>query len=71
MRILKAIGGIGAVLTCPCHAIPLVLLLGGTAGSAWLLGHLAFVVVALGVLFLVSLWLLLGSPNLQNETDAG
>ena len=59
MRSLKTLGGIGAVLTCPCHAVPLVLLLGGTAASAWLARHLPAVVVALGILFALSLWLLL------------
>ena len=59
MRSLKTLGGIGAVLTCPCHAVPLVLLLGGTAGSAWLARHLPALVVALGVLFALSLWLFL------------
>ena len=59
MRSLKTLGGIGAVLTCPCHAVPLVLLLGGTAASAWLARHLPAVVVALGIHFALSLWLLL------------
>jgi hypothetical protein len=59
MRPVKAVAGIGAFLTCPCHAVPLLLLLGGTAGSAWIARHLPALVIALGIVFLVSLWLLL------------
>lgn len=63
MSMRRTVGGIGALLTCPCHAVPLLLLLGGTAGSAWLGRHLALLVVALGVVFLGSLWLLLSDKS--------
>lgn len=56
---LRTLGGIGALLTCPCHVVPLLLVLGGTAAGAWLGRHLPVVTVALGMLFLLSLWLLL------------
>lgn len=59
MPSLKTLGGVGAVLTCPCHAVPLVLLLGGTAGGAWFSRHLPVLMVALGAVFLASLWLML------------
>ena len=59
MSSLKTLGGIGAVLTCPCHAVPLVLLLAGTAGGATLARHLPVLLVVLGVVFLASLWLML------------
>lgn len=56
---LRTLGGIGAVLTCPCHIVPLVLLVGGTAGGAWVTRHIPALTVLLGAVFLVSLWLLL------------
>ncbi len=59
MSARRTIGGIGALLTCPCHAVPLLLLVAGTAGSAWLGQQLPVIVIALGVIFLGSLWLLL------------
>lgn len=65
---LKTIGGIGAVLTCPCHAVPLVLFFGGAAGSAWLTRHFPVLLVSLGLVFLVSLWLLL-RPDSNTKAD--
>lgn len=70
MPSLKTLGGIGAVLTCPCHAVPLVLLLGGTAGGAWLSRHLPVLMVALGAVFLASLWLLLRTERLAGTAVA-
>jgi len=55
MRSLKTLGGIGAVLTCPCHAVPLVLFFSGTAGSIWLTWHLSALLLALGLVFQFSL----------------
>ena len=46
------------MLTCPCHAVPILLVLGGTAGGAWLAQHFTALVAGLGALFLLSLWLL-------------
>lgn len=46
------------MLTCPCHAVPILLVLGGTAGGAWLAQHFTLLVAGLGALFLLSLWLL-------------
>lgn len=63
MSARQTIGGIGAILTCPCHAVPLVLLLGGTAGFAWLGRHLPIIVIAFGIVFLGSLWLLLSEGH--------
>ena len=59
MRSIETLGGIGAVLTCPCHAVPLVLLLGGTAGGAALARHVPVLLVVLGVVFVASPWLML------------
>lgn len=55
----RTLGMIGVVLTCPCHAVPLLLLLGGTAGMAWLTQYLGVMIAVLVALFLGSLWLLL------------
>jgi len=65
LRLSQHVGGIGAMLTCPCHAVPIVLLLGGTAGGAWLARHFASLVVGLSALFLISLWLLFGPRIVQ------
>lgn len=59
MSAVRTAAGIGALLTCPCHVVPLILLAGGTAGGAWLARHLPVVIVALGAAFVVSLRLLL------------
>lgn len=59
MPSLRTLGGIGAVLTCPCHAVPLALLLGGTAGGAWITHDLPALLVAFGAVFVLSLWLML------------
>ena len=70
MSSLKTLGGIGAVLTCPCHAVPLVLLLAGTAGGATLARHLPVLLVVLGVVFLASLWLVLRPDRSSGVTAA-
>lgn len=51
-------GALLAILTCPCHAVPLVFLLSGTAAGAWLSQHFPVLVGALAGAFLFSLWLL-------------
>ena len=58
---LRTLGIVGVALTCPCHAVALLLLVGGGAGAAWLAQHLGVAVASLGPLFLGSLWLLLHS----------
>ncbi|MBA3270278.1 MAG: hypothetical protein H0T71_07165 [Acidobacteria bacterium] len=65
LRLSQHVGGIGAMLTCPCHAVPIVLLLGGTAGGAWLARHFASLVMGLSAAFLISLWLLFGPRIVQ------
>lgn len=58
LRKSQHIGAILAMLTCPCHAVPLVFILGGTAAGAWLSAHFTALVGVLAAAFLVSLWLL-------------
>lgn len=55
----RTFAGIVALLTCPCHIVPLVLLAGGTAGGAFLSRHFPVVMGALVAAFLLSLWVLL------------
>ncbi len=67
------LGLIGVALTCPCHAVPLLMLLGGGAGTAWLLEYLGPATAVLGALFLASLWLLLrpsGGDATAADVDA-
>lgn len=70
MPSLRTLGGIGAVLTCPCHAVPLALLVGGTAGGAWLTRHLPALLVAFGAVFVLSLWLMLRPERAAGATAA-
>ena len=58
LRKSQHIGALLAMLTCPCHAVPLLFILGGTATGAWLAQHFTALIGALGVVFLFSLWLL-------------
>lgn len=62
MSTRRTLGMIGAALTCPCHAIPLLVLAGGSAGTAWLAQYMGVAITALAAAFLFSLWLLL-SPR--------
>lgn len=70
MRPIRTAAGIGALLTCPCHVVPLLLLLGGTAGSVWIARHLPALMVASAIVFVISLWLLL-RPERRNGSNVG
>lgn len=59
MSTRRTLGMIGVALTCPCHATPLLVLLGGSAGTAWLAQYMGVAITVLVVAFLFSLWLLL------------
>lgn len=69
--VLNTIGGIGAVLTCPCHVVPLVLLAGGTVAGAWLGQHLPVAIITLAVLFAESIGLLLLPDGKGDSTGKG
>jgi hypothetical protein len=58
MSARRTFGMIGVALTCPCHAIPLLVLAGGSAGTAWLAHYMGAAIAMLVVAFLCSLWLL-------------
>ena len=58
LRKSQHLGAVLAMLTCPCHAVPLLFVLGGTAAGAWLAQHFTALIGVLAVVFLFSLWLL-------------
>lgn len=45
-----------ALVTCPCHLLILVAVLGGTALGAALTEHMGIALAILGVLFIASAW---------------
>jgi hypothetical protein len=53
----RTLGMIGVALTCPCHAIPLLVLAGGSVGAAWRAQYMGGAITVLVVAFLCSLWL--------------
>jgi mercuric ion transport protein len=54
---LKKLGYAGALLTCPCHAGFVLLLLGGTAAGAWLTAHMGLAIGVFAAAFAFFLWL--------------
>ena len=52
------IGALLVMLTCPCHAVMLVFVLGGTAIGTWLAAVRAYLYLAFTLAFLVGLWLM-------------
>jgi len=54
----RRLAALGAILTCPCHAVGLMFVMSGTALGAFLFRHLTVIMLVLGALFLFSCWLL-------------
>ena len=54
----RRLAALGAILTCPCHAVGLMFVMSGTALGAFLFRHLTVIMLVLGALFLLSCWLL-------------
>jgi len=52
------IGALLVMLTCPCHAVMLVFVLGGTAIGTWLAAVRAYLYLAFTLAFLFGLWLM-------------
>jgi len=52
-------GAILVMLTCPCHAVMLIFVLGGTAVGTWLAAVRAYLYLAFTLAFLVGLWLMI------------
>ena len=56
-------GAILAMLTCPCHVVMLVIVLGGTVVGTWLAAIQAYLFVGFTALFVVGLWLMIRSSG--------
>lgn len=54
---LKKLGIAGALLTCPCHAGLVLLLLGGTTAGAWLTANMGLTFGIFTAAFVLFLWL--------------
>ena len=52
-------GAIVAMLTCPCHAAMLIIVLAGTGAGAWLAARQAYLYLGFTLAFLIGLWLML------------
>ncbi|MEO5579068.1 MAG: mercury resistance protein [Gemmatimonadaceae bacterium] len=65
-RFSRPLSAAGAIFTCPCHAVPLVLLLSGTSLGAFLYQHLSKLMLGMGALFLLSVWLLWQTRDSRN-----
>ncbi len=67
-RFSRPLSAAGAILTCPCHAVPLVLLLSGTSLGAFLYQHLSALMFGMGALFLLAVWLLWQTRDSRNAS---
>ncbi len=67
---LKKLGYLGALLTCPCHVGFLVLVLGGTAVGAWVAAHLSLAMATFAAAFVFFLWLAMGPQRAAVGGDA-
>lgn len=65
-RFSRPLSATAAILTCPCHALPLVLLLSGTSLGAFLYQHLSALMSGMGALFLLAVWLLWQTRDSRN-----
>ena len=63
-------GAILAILTCPCHAVMILFLLGGTAVGGVLAAFRAWLYLAFTAFFLVGLWLMIRKSVPACDTDA-
>ncbi len=54
---LKKLGVVGALLTCPCHAGLVLLLLGGTTAGAWLTANMGLTIGIFTAAFVLFMWL--------------
>ncbi|MEO8192233.1 MAG: hypothetical protein ABI681_00175 [Gemmatimonadales bacterium] len=63
----RKLSAIGAILTCPCHAVGLMFVTGGTALGTFLFRHIVVIAVVMGSLFLLSCWLLWQTRDSRRE----
>lgn len=68
---LKKLGYVGALLTCPCHVVLLLLLLGGTAAGAWMAAHMGLAFSVFAAAFLFFLWLATRSERVATDGPVG
>lgn len=54
---LKKLGVVGALLTCPCHAGLVLLLLGSTTAGVWLSANMGLTFGLFTAAFMLFLWL--------------
>ena len=54
---LKKLGFVGALLTCPCHVGLVLLLLGSTTAGAWLTANIGLAFGIFTAAFVLFLWL--------------
>jgi len=54
----RPLAALGAILTCPCHAVGLMFVMSGTALGAFLFRHITAIMLVLSGIFLLSCWLL-------------
>ena len=57
-------GAILAMLTCPCHAAMLVIVLAGTAVGSFLAAIQAYLYLGFTLVFVVGLWLMVRRSNI-------
>jgi len=60
-------GAIVAILTCPCHAAMLVIVLAGTAVGSFLAAIQAYLYLGFTLVFVVGLWLMVRRSNTTCE----
>ena len=60
-------GAILAILTCPCHAAMLVIVLAGTAVGSFLAAIQAYIYLGFTLVFVVGLWLMVRRSNTTCE----
>jgi mercuric ion transport protein len=60
-------GAILAILTCPCHAAMLVIVLAGTAVGSFLAAIQAYLYLGFTLVFAVGLWLMVRRSNTTCE----
>ncbi|MDK8193187.1 transporter [Paenibacillus sp. UMB7766-LJ446] len=62
--------GVLALLTCPCHIVLILPLLAGTTLGAYFVAHQTTVSMILGIVFVISILMILIKANKQGKNDA-
>ena len=64
------LGALLMILTCPCHVVMILFLLGGTAIGGVLAAFRAWLFLAFSLAFLVGLWLMVRKHVPACDTDS-